>query len=261
MVSTPVTPAYYPVRISHQRRDPIEYGFVQRSATWLIDIDAVPSLPAGLRWLAGFPAGDHLGGRGSTLRESVDAVLSDAGIASPHRVLMLANPRVLGYVFNPLTVFYCLDAQTNMTHLVAEVRNTYGGRHDYVLEPDAHGRADTEKVFYVSPFYPVDGEYSMRLPIPDERLQVTVTMRRPGDRPFVAALTGERRGGRSSLWRALRSPLSTRAVMFGIKRHGIRLYTKGLRPVDRPVEKAAERSVAPLDTPANGADHEKVLSS
>jgi hypothetical protein len=175
----------------------------------------------------------------------------------PHRVLMLANPRVLGYVFNPLTVFYCLDEQARLTHVIAEVRNTYGGRHDYVLEPDSDGHAETDKLFYVSPFYPVDGEYSMRLPMPADRLQVTVTMRRPGDRPFVAAMAGHRRGGSTSLWRALRSPLATRAVMFGIKRHGIRLYTKGLRPFARP----AEQSAGPVDAPSTGADHQKALSS
>jgi hypothetical protein len=97
----------------------------------------------------------------------------------------------------------------------------------------------------------------MRLPLPGEQLLVNVTMRRPGDRPFAAVMTGTRRNARSSLWRALRTPLATRAVMFGIKRHGIRLYTKGLRPFARPAQPPA----APADTATTATEPKRVLSS
>ncbi|MDQ2836195.1 MAG: DUF1365 domain-containing protein [Actinomycetota bacterium] len=229
----PVTPACYDVQISHRRRDPIDYGFAQRSSSWLIDLDDVPSLPSGLGWLCRFSSRDHLGDTRSTLRSNLNRFLAEHEVAAPARILMLANPRVLGYVFNPLSVFYCYDDGGTLAHTVAEVRNTYGGRHSYLFSTDPSGRAEVEKVFYVSPFYPVDGEYTMRLPEPGAKLAVTVTLNRPGDRPFVAALSGRRRPGRCSLWAALRSPLATRAVMFGIKRHGITLYFKGLRPFPR----------------------------
>lgn len=243
IVTLPSTPAYYRVEVGHERRDPISYSFRQRSGTWLVDLDSVPSLPAGLHWLACFDSRDHLGEDTRTLRENVNAFLADHGIATPSRILMLANPRVLGYVFNPLTVFYCLAPDGALTDVVAEVRNTYGGRHSYLLQPDEAGRADTDKLFYVSPFYPVDGKYTMRLPLPQQELVVTVVLRRDGERPFVATMTGQRATtGATSLWRALRTPLATRAVMFGIKRHGIRLYSKGLRPVPRTAEDTAETS-------------------
>ncbi len=232
-----ITPACYDVRISHRRRDPIEYGFEQNSLIWLVDLDRLPALPAGLRWLCRFTSRDHLGSPTRGLRENLDAFLAEHGVARPSRILMLANPRVLGYVFNPLSVFYCYDGQNRISHTVAEVRNTYGGRHSYLFSTDEAGHAETEKLFYVSPFYPVDGNYTMRLPEPGAELTVTVTMKRPGDRPFSAVVQGTRRAGRSSLWTALRSPLATRAVMLGIKRHGITLYLKGLRPYPR-TEKA-----------------------
>ena len=156
---------------------------------------------------------------------------------------MLGNPRVLGYVFNPLTVFYCLDAAGVVSQLVAEVRNTYGGRHRYLLRPDAEGTAHTDKAFYVSPFYPVDGTYQLRLPLPAERLLVQIRLQRPGERPFTAVLTGARRSGAPRLWTALRKPQASRMVMLAIKRHGIALYLKGLRPVSRPVSRPAVGSV------------------
>ncbi|MEO9240593.1 MAG: DUF1365 domain-containing protein [Jatrophihabitantaceae bacterium] len=232
-VTDPATPACYQVKVSHRRRDPVDYGFSQRSATWLIDLADVPSLPRGLRWLCSFRSADHLGDRQISLRQNLNRFLAQQQVAEPSRILMLANPRVLGYVFNPLTVFYCYDRQGRLAHTVAEVRNTYGGRHSYLLSTDEQGRADTDKAFYVSPFYPVDGHYSMRLAEPGADLAVTVTLNRIGERPFSAVMTGHRRGQRSSLWRALASPLTTRAVMFGIKRHGIALYFKGLRPYPR----------------------------
>jgi len=230
---SPLTPASYDVRITHRRRDPIEYGFAQRSSTWLIDLDRVPSLPRGLRWLCRFSSSDHLGSPQASLRANLDSFLAEHQVRRPARILMLANPRVLGYVFNPLSVFYCYDEQNRISHTVAEVRNTYGGRHSYLFQTDGTGRAETEKLFYVSPFYPVDGNYTMRLPEPGAELAVTVTLHRPGDRPFSAVMTGHRRATGRSLITALRSPLATRAVMFGIKRHGITLYLKGLRPFPR----------------------------
>ena len=232
-------PAYYDIDITHHRRDPIDYSFSQRSHIWLIDLDDVPRLPRGLGRLCHFSSVDHAErtarkdhGRQS-LRQLMDRWLAEQGVAAPNTILMLANPRIFGYVFNPLSVFYCLQATGAITHVVAEVRNTYGGRHCYLLVPDSNGDAETNKEFYVSPFYPVDGLYRMRLPRPGDDLLVSVSLQRCTDRPFSAVMTGTRRGDTATLWTALRDPLTTRAVMFGIKRHGITLYRKGLRPFSR----------------------------
>ncbi|MGI8665582.1 MAG: DUF1365 domain-containing protein [Jatrophihabitans sp.] len=238
----PATPARYDVRISHRRRDPLDYAFTQRGTSWLIDLDQVPALPRGLGWLCQFASQDHLGDPGSSLRANLDRFLAEHHVQRPARILMLANPRLLGYVFNPLSVFYCYDEQLRLSHTVAEVRNTYGGRHSYLVSTDEAGRAETAKAFYVSPFYPVDGTYTMRLPEPGQQLTVSVSLNRPGERPFVAVVSGHRRPGQPSLWAVLRSPLASRAVMFGIKRHGITLYLKGLRPQPRPVAGETEPS-------------------
>ena len=75
--------------------------------------------------------------------------------------------------------------------MIAEVHNTYGGRHTYLLRPDAAGTADDiDKRFYVSPFLPMGGTYTMRTPLPGRRLSVVVTLRQGGETPFIATLTG-----------------------------------------------------------------------
>ena len=79
---------------------------------------------------------------------------------------MLAHARVLGYVFNPLTVYWCHRPDGTLACVVAEVHNTYRQRHAYLLPADDRGRAEVPKQFYVSPFYPVDGRYRMSLPEP-----------------------------------------------------------------------------------------------
>ena len=226
-----MTAARYDVRIVHRRAAPFHHRLSFRTRLWLVDLDDVPALPRGLRRLCRFDPADHLGGR--SLRAGVDDWLAQHGEPPPARVLMLASPRVLGYVFNPLTVFYCLDAEGTVRSVLAEVRNTYGGRHCYLVHPPASGRAQVDKAFYVSPFYPVDGSYRMRLPLPGDRLLVSVSLQRSDDPPFTAVLTGVRRAERARLSSALRTPLATRAVMFAIRRHGITLYLKGLRPFRR----------------------------
>jgi len=225
-------PACYDVRVTHHRREPVDYRFTNRAKMWLVDLDALPRLPRGLGWLCRFDSRDHLGERSATIRANLDRWLERAGAPVPARVLMLACPRLLGYVFNPLTVFYCYDLSGRLRHVVAEVRNTYGGLHCYLLTPDGAGRAGADKAFYVSPFHPATGRYDLRVPEPRERLAVAVTLRRPDAAVFTAAMTG-RRSMSSSLWTALRVPLASRAVALSIRRHGITLYAKGLRPFPR----------------------------
>ena len=108
------------------------------------------------------------------------------------RVSLLTNARVLGYVFNPLSVYYCHRPDGELRCVVAEVHNTYGERHCYLLEPGERGRADAGKEFYVSPFLTVDGRYRMSVPAPGERLSVQMALHQEERRVFSASLTGRR---------------------------------------------------------------------
>lgn len=230
-------PAIYECRIAHVRTAPLRNVFRYHSYLWLVDADDLPRFGRGLRLLADFRSADHLGDPRRTIRENLDRFLAARGIdLRGGRVLMLTHARVLGYVFNPLTVYWCHDAAGGLACVVAEVHNTYGQRHAYLLETDSRGRAQTPKEFYVSPFLPVDGQYRMSLPEPGRELALSIVLHRAGQPPFAAGLHGRRvpAGARGLVTAAIRHPWSTAAVSGRIRWQGIRLYARGLRPAPRP---------------------------
>ncbi|MGY0489776.1 DUF1365 domain-containing protein [Streptomyces sp. WG-D5] len=240
-------PGLYRVTVAHVRTAPWRYALRHRTYMWLVDPDHPPELPLPIRPLARFDTRDHFGGDRPSIRAGLDAFLAEHGVdLKGGPVVMLTHARVLGYVFNPLTVYWCHDPDGTPRCVVAEVHNTYGGRHSYLLRTDASGRAVTGKEFYVSPFFPVDGRYRMRLPEPGDRLDLTVHLEREGGRPFTATVRGVRREARARtlLGLALRRPWSTLAVSLAIRLHGVRLYLRGL-----PVQPRPDRSEHP--TPEN----------
>jgi DUF1365 family protein len=223
-----VTARLYRCRITHARAAPIRNVFSYRGYLWLVDLDRLPRA----RLLTTFSARDHLGDPRRAIRDNLDRFLAGHGVDRPHRVMMLANARVLGYVFNPLTVYWCHRADGTLACVVAEVHNTYGQRHAYLLHTDDRGRAQVPKEFYVSPYYPVDGRYRMSLPSPDARLALSVVLDRPDGPPFSASVRGRNVPATA---RALTGAgLSTAAVAARIRWQGYKLYLRGLRPVPRP---------------------------
>jgi DUF1365 family protein len=210
---------------------------------WLIDLDRPPELPRPLRPLARFDPRDHFDGDAPTIRAGLDRFLAARGVdLAGGPVAMLAHARALGHVFNPLTLYWCHTPDGRPRCVVAEVHNTYGDRHGYLLHPDADSVSRTGKEFYVSPFFPVDGEYRMRLPAPDSRIDLAVRLERAGGRPFTATVHGTRRAATPGalLRAALRHPWSTAAVSVAIRIHGIRLYLSGLPIQPRSRHKTQE---------------------
>ena len=140
------------------------------------------------------PAITSTASRTTTLRERIDAFLADRGVdLRGGTVTALLQARVLGYVFNPLSLYWCHDADGVLRHVVAEVHNTYGGSHAYLLPPDAGQPAMVMKKLYVSPFNDVDGYYLVRAPRPDSQLDVTISLHRENQPAFVATMRGDRR--------------------------------------------------------------------
>jgi DUF1365 family protein len=230
-------PALYDCEIRHVRRQQVQRSFAHGAYFWLVDLDALPAVPAVLRPFARFEARDHLGDPARSIRENVDGWLAGQGVdLHGGQVLMLANARVLGHVFNPITVYWCHRPDGTLACVVAEVHNTYGERHCYLLRPDTAGRASTAKAFYVSPFLTVDGEYRMLLRTPDERLALSVSLRQGGRAVFTATVTGMRRpAGTAELARMLvRRPFMTQRTSALIRRHGIALWLRRLLVVPRP---------------------------
>jgi DUF1365 family protein len=230
--------AIYDTRIAHVRHTPKRNAFSYRSYAWLVDLDDLPRPPRPLRALAQFRAEDHLGEPDRSLRQNVEALLELHGVdLAGGRILMLANARVLGYVFNPLSVFWCHHADGTVACVLAEVHNTYGERYAYVLFPDSAGEVEFAKEFYVSPFLPVDGRYVMSLPKPGERVAITVELHRSVDaRPFVATVRGTRKaaGSRALLRSAARVPWVTLTTAVQIRVQGFKLWARRVPVVPRP---------------------------
>lgn len=230
--------------IRHTRHRPVRHSFHHRSYSWLVDLDELPCLPMILRPLAQFRAADHLGDRSNSLRANIDSYLASEGIdLGGGRVRMLANARVLGYVFNPLTVYWCRDAAGALVCVVAEVHNTYGDRHRYLLRLDDHGNDCVAKVFYVSPFNPVSGTYRLHMPEPERRLGLAITLDDSGGTVFGASMTGRPAvaDNRTILLAALRTPLAPLLVALQIRLQGIRLWRRGLTIHPRPTSQECPR--------------------
>ncbi len=233
--------ALYECTVRHVRTAPLRNAFAYRTYQWLVDVDDVPRHG----WLASFQARDHFGDPAATIRSNVDAFLTEHGLSKAGTIRPLTNARIFGYVFDPLSVYWCHDDDGRLVAVIAEVHNTYGGRHCYLLRTDERGRAETAKAFYVSPFNDVSGAYRMSLPEPTARLALTVALDRDGSRPFVATLQGRRRAAtrRAVLGVALRYPLATLAVAARIRLQGIRLYLRGLPVVPRSDNPLSETPV------------------
>lgn len=236
----PALPALVVGRVHHTRFRPLRHAFSHRHYQWLVDLDDVPRMPFWAKPFATFRAEDHLAGNPgfAALRANVVRVLEREGVdtAGLGRVVMLAHARVLGHVFDPMTAFWCFGADGALRAVLVEVHNTYQGRHAYVLRPDASGRDEVAKEFYVSPFNDVEGRYTIRVHLAPERLGVAIRLA-VGDEPLVtASVTGTPRRGTpaAAVRTALRHPLMPQRVTGLIRVHGIWLWLRRLPVRARP---------------------------
>ncbi len=163
------------------------------------------------------------------------------------RITALTQARVFGYVFNPLSVFWCYDARGVLRAIIAEVHNTYGQRHGYLLPPDNGRSTMVPKQLYVSPFNDVDGHYLVRAPEPDDQLDVTISLHRDNKPAFVATLRGERRnaGAAQVVRLQITAPLAPLMGALGIRVQGITLWLRRVPVVPRPDVTSRTERVSP----------------
>lgn len=238
--------ALYVGTVMHRRLAEPAYRFQYRTFSLLADIDRLDEAAASRRWfshnrrnLVALFDRDHGPGDGSPLRPWAEQVLAGSGIElAGGRIHLLCHPRVLGYTFNPLSLWFCRHRDGTLLAVIAEVHNTFGERHIYLLHEHGNAletpvRARHGKVFHVSPFLPVSGEYRFRISPPEAALRVAITYHRePGGAPTLAAVqTGERgdAGDRALLRQVLAMPLMTFKVIAAIHWRALGIWLRGGR--------------------------------
>jgi DUF1365 family protein len=195
---------------------------------------------------------DHGGERGKGRGVAwVREVLAAQGLAEnlTGRILLLSQPRVFGYVFNPVSFWLVHDANDELCLVIAEVNNTYGDRHSYLCHHDdlrPIRRTDTltaRKIFYVSPFQPVKGTYTFRFDITDQQIGIWIDYR-SGEDGVLATLTGKRTPltSASILKASLARPLGSLRVMALIHWQALKLKLKGAVFGARPTPPAEDVS-------------------
>jgi len=238
----------YECQVMHQRLAPRRYALHHALVMFYIDLDEIDTLAHELRlfsrnhWnLYGFRDDDHMPGcghSGASLKHRLGQYLASQGIepASASRVKLLTLPRILGYVFNPISVYFCFepDAGTPVC-AVAEVGNTFGEQKLYLLPAPQPGDARlftlrVPKHYYVSPFSSLTLQFDFRLRTPEQALDIRIDDYDGERRILRSGLRGRRRSLRDArlFWYALKYPLLTLKVIGLIHWHALRLWLKGV---------------------------------
>lgn len=240
--------ALYVGSVIHVRLKPRRRRLSYRLFSLLVDLDELDALDRRLRLfslnrfnLCSLFERDYGAGEPGPLKAYVERLLIAAGLAPDGgAVRLLTMPRVLGYAFNPLSVYFCHRRDGSLLAILYEVSNTFGQRHSYLI-PVAPGQAapyrqTAEKHFYVSPFMDMDLTYSFRVESPAEGVRLAI-LARDGEGPVLSAVQAARRRALTDAGLArvlLTHPLLTLKVIAGIHWEALWIWAKGIGLRPRP---------------------------
>ncbi|MFK3779782.1 DUF1365 domain-containing protein [Agrobacterium sp. NPDC089420] len=269
----PLASALFPGHVTHARFRPKPHKLAYRIYSLLLDLDELDLLDRKLRFfsvdrfnLFSFHRKDRGNGSATGLRQQIEAAMTAAGMAvdgGPIRLLTM--PRVLGWAFNPLSVFFCHGQDMTLKAILWEVDNTFGQRHSYLIPVEA-GKAGEivqrcDKAFYVSPFMDMDLHYVFRVVPPGDRLKIVIdTFDRDG-----VVLTARHLARRVALTDGallkafVAIPFLTLKVVLGIHWEALKIWLKGVRLRKRPSPPAAPVSfVHPSSSQIEAKIHDPV---
>lgn len=238
----------------HGRRGAVKNAFRYSIDYVLLDAEAELATPTLFSRNAGNLMSLHDNDHGGAPNAGAGAawvrnVLAAYDVTDAVRIELLAQPRVLGHVFNPVSFWLCYDADDALTTVIAEVTNTFGDRHSYLCR-HADGRAITkdetlsaQKLMHVSPFQPIEGGYTFRFDIQPDAIGIWIDYAR-GNGGLIATLTGARKPitNTAIIKAALRRPFGSRRVLALIHWQAVKLWWKGATFRSQPEPPADEVS-------------------
>jgi uncharacterized protein len=233
--------------VMHRRLRPRKHRFRYRAFWFLLDLDELDKLSSKLRWFSynrsnifSFYDVDHGDGTAAPIRTQIERQLAEAQVdIAGGRIRLLCMPRTLGYCFNPISIYFCYQADASLAALVYQVHNTFGERHSYVIRVGDQNTAmhqRSKKLFYVSPFLDMDMRYDFRITGPDERIAVGIRASSCQKPVLNAVLTGARSDltDRNLMSVFLKIPVLTIKVIAAIHWEALRLWAKGTGLRQRP---------------------------
>ena len=241
--------ALYVGEVTHVRLRPRRHHLRYRLYSLLVDVDELPALARASRLFShnsfnvfSIHDRDFGDGAGGALRDQVERHLSAAGLPTGGPIRLFAMPRVLGYVFNPISIFFCHHRDGALSAILYEVHNTFGERHCYLI-PVAAGdqatvRQDCDKGFHVSPFMDMRMKYQFRVKPPADTIRIGII---GGDDDGVLITANQVAERVAFSDRALAKvfmtyPLVTLKVVGAIHWEALRLWMKGVRVRSKPPE-------------------------
>lgn len=249
--------AIYRGPVVHQRIKPKRHRLRYSVFSLLIDLDELPDLDRNIGLFGynrfaplSFHDRDHGPLDGSAIRPWVERRLSDAGLpVDSGPIRLLCYPRVFGYAFNPLSVFFCYGENETLRAILYEVSNTFHERHTYVIPVRSESqviRQSCDKAMYVSPFIGMDCTYHFRIVAPAERVNIVIRQEDAEGLLLAASFAGKREtlDARSLSAVLLAFPLLTFKIITGIHWEALKLWLKGLKVYPHtPAETAAATSI------------------
>ncbi|WEK06411.1 MAG: DUF1365 domain-containing protein [Candidatus Devosia phytovorans] len=253
MIDTDSVPgAIYVGDVVHKRARPKRHSLRYRVFSMLVDLDRLDCLDEKLRFfslnrfnLVSLVTSDFGARDGSSIAAFIHRQAAAAGVGNIARIRMLAYPRLLGFAFNPITVYYCEDAAGVVRFMAYEVSNTFGEHHFYqagVTPVDGEIRHEADKALYVSPFNTMEGRYRFSVRPPAENVFLGVTLSDEEGGLLTAYFEGEERAltDATLLKLLLAYPFMTAKVVAGIHWEALLLWLKGVPPtlkLRRPVKR------------------------
>ncbi len=244
-----MTSSIYNGTVIHKRFKPKTHFFKYSVFSLLIDLSELDVLDKKIKFfsfnkfnLISFFEKDHGNRDGTSLIEWVKKNLDKNDIRSNEiKIKLLCYPRILGYVFNPLSVFFIYDQNEKLISILYEVKNTFGEQHTYIFKIDGNAKFfqhKCSKKFHVSPFIEMDCIYSFKLLKPGEKISVIIDQYQMEEKILYASQDGNRVDFNSQelLKSYLRHPLMTFKIISAIHFEAFKLWTKGIKFIKKKLK-------------------------